>query len=270
MNNDVRIVPLTEPFKHRKGVSWVLGFLVPLFAFFKIFAGLRGPAKAAALLSVGCLACGIFVLGASASGSLQPKKVYAYNVVKPLPDPIPSVFEPLPEAAIAVEEEPPTQPKKRRPEPAPVEEPNQDRAQKYISKYSAAAQKIWRQYKIPASITLAQGIIESRSGTSTLARENNNHFGIKCFSKNCEKGHCSNHTDDTHKDFFMKFKTVEDCFKYRATHVLGKARYSKLRNYGKDYKRWAYGLKKAGYATDPNYASALINTIEKYNLSKFD
>jgi hypothetical protein len=268
--SDLKIIPLTQPHQKRKGPSWVLGFLMPLLAFFKIFSTLRGPAKAAAFLSVGLGVCGVFLVGAAASGGLQPKKVYAYNIVKPLPDPVPSVFEPRSAAQPVEEEAKPVTKDRRRPEPAPVEEPNADRAQKYINRYASLAQKIWKQYKIPASITLAQGIIESRSGTSKLAVQNNNHFGIKCFSKNCRKGHCSNHTDDTHKDFFMKFSSAEECFKYRATHVLSKGRYSKLRKYGNDYERWAYGLKSAGYATDPNYARTLISTIQRYNLSKFD
>ena len=123
---------------------------------------------------------------------------------------------------------------------------------------------------IPSSITLAQGLLESNIGESRLAQENNNHFGIKCFSKQCAKGHCTNFNDDHHKDFFRKFSTLEESY---AAHsqLLQKDRYQNLFRLKKtDYKGWARGLKKAGYATDPQYAEKLIRIIEDLELYQYD
>ena len=125
-------------------------------------------------------------------------------------------------------------------------------------------------YGIPASITLAQGLLESNVGESRLSTRNNNHFGMKCFSKSCGKGHCSNFTDDSHKDFFRKYGSAWES--YRAhSKMLGGKRYRSLKKLGKkDYKNWAKGLKKAGYATDKRYAEKLINLIETLELYQYD
>jgi len=141
--------------------------------------------------------------------------------------------------------------------------------EQYIKKYARYAVMSQRKYGVPASISLAQGIVESRSGNSSLARENNNHFGIKCFSKTCNTGHCTNKTDDTHKDFFRKYKSPQESWEAHGLHI-STGRYEHLKKHRRDYKSWAYGLKRAGYATAPNYAKILINTIEKYNLHKYD
>jgi flagellum-specific peptidoglycan hydrolase FlgJ len=145
----------------------------------------------------------------------------------------------------------------------------QDQAMKYIARYSKIAIGEMKQFGIPASISLAQGLIESRAGTSTLAVSNNNHFGMKCFAKNCPKGHCSNHTDDTHKDFFKKFPSAWQGWRAHS-QLLASGRYSKLKRYGRDYKAWAHGLKSVGYATDRTYAEKLIGIIERYDLYKYD
>ncbi len=142
-------------------------------------------------------------------------------------------------------------------------------AEKYIKRFSTIAKTEQKKHGIPASISLAQGLIESRAGTSKLATKNNNHFGMKCFSKNCSKGHCTNHTDDTHKDFFRKYQDPLDSWKDHS-RMLSQGRYSKLKKYGNDYKKWAYGLKSIGYATDKQYAEKLIGVIEKYQLNRFD
>lgn len=142
-------------------------------------------------------------------------------------------------------------------------------AEKYIKRFSQVAKTEQKKHGIPASISLAQGLIESRAGTSKLATKNNNHFGMKCFSKNCSKGHCTNHTDDTHKDFFRKYKDPLDSWRDHS-RMLSQGRYSKLKKYGNDYKKWAYGLKSIGYATDKLYAEKLIGVIEKYQLQRFD
>ena len=141
--------------------------------------------------------------------------------------------------------------------------------QAFIKKYAPVAITEMEKYGIPASIKMGQALIESRSGTSRLAVNNNNFFGMKCFSKNCKKGHCSNATDDHHKDFFRVYSSVWESF--RAHSILLEAnRYAALKSYGKDYKKWAKGLKKAGYATDKKYDKKLINVIEKYKLYKYD
>lgn len=140
----------------------------------------------------------------------------------------------------------------------------------YVRTYQSLAAKEMNTYGIPSSITLAQGLLESNIGDSRLARENNNHFGIKCFSKRCEKGHCTNFNDDHHKDFFRKFSTVEESYTAHS-QLLQKDRYQKLFRLKKsDYKGWARGLKKAGYATDPQYAEKLIRIIEELELYQYD
>jgi flagellum-specific peptidoglycan hydrolase FlgJ len=117
---------------------------------------------------------------------------------------------------------------------------------------------------------LAQGLLESNAGDSRLAVDANNHFGIKCFSRSCQKGHCKNFTDDTHKDFFRTYPSVWES--YRAHSLfLQRDRYKHLLNLSKkDYKGWAHGLKKAGYATDKRYAYKLISLIETLNLHQYD
>lgn len=139
----------------------------------------------------------------------------------------------------------------------------------YVELYAPVAVEEMKWYKIPASISLAQGLIESRAGDSKLARSNNNHFGLKCFSRTCRKGHCSNFTDDTHKDFFRKFPTCWDSWRAHSL-LLQKDNYRHLRKHGKDYRAWAVGLKNAGYATDRTYSEKLIGIIEKYMLHQYD
>ncbi|MEZ4993935.1 MAG: glucosaminidase domain-containing protein [Saprospiraceae bacterium] len=140
----------------------------------------------------------------------------------------------------------------------------------YVKRYAEVAQKEMDKYKIPASITLAQGLLESNVGESRLATKNNNHFGIKCFSRKCKKGHCTNFTDDSHKDFFRKYKSAWESF--RAHSILLRAdRYKPLYELKTtDYRAWAKGLKKAGYATDPNYAEKIIELIDDLGLHDYD
>lgn len=140
----------------------------------------------------------------------------------------------------------------------------------YIEQYSPIAIKERKQHGIPASITLAQGLLESQAGESALAIKTNNHFGIKCFLTACPKGHCTNHPDDTHKDFFVRYESPEES--YRAhSNFLKKDRYLPLYKLPvNDYRGWANGLARAGYATDPQYGQKLINIIEKYQLYQLD
>jgi flagellum-specific peptidoglycan hydrolase FlgJ len=162
-------------------------------------------------------------------------------------------------------------PAKRKNEAAAVNDHEllRTQSQAYIQRYSKIAMGEMNQFGIPASISLAQGLVESRAGTSKLAVSNNNHFGMKCFSKKCPKGHCSNFTDDSHKDFFRKFPNAWESWRAHS-QLLASGRYTKLKRYGRDYRAWAYGLKVAGYATDKTYAEQLIGIIERYDLQKYD
>lgn len=139
----------------------------------------------------------------------------------------------------------------------------------YVQKYAPIAIIEMQKYNIPASITLAQGLHESNAGNSKLATKNNNHFGIKCFSKKCKRGHCSNFEDDSHKDFFKVYPSAEASYRSHSI-FLQKDRYKHLQQFGNNYKAWASGLSKAGYATDKKYAQKLIDLIEIFELYKYD
>ena len=139
----------------------------------------------------------------------------------------------------------------------------------YINKYKDIAIKDMKTYKIPASITLAQGILESGSGNSRLARKANNHFGIKCH--NNWHGKKIYVADDIRRDCFRKYKKPKDSYRDHSRFLSKRGRYSFLFKYSiTDYKDWAYGLKRAGYATNPRYPQLLIHYIEKYHLYKYD
>lgn len=140
---------------------------------------------------------------------------------------------------------------------------------KYIKEYKDIAIKKQKKYGIPASITLAQGILESGSGNSNLARKANNHFGIKCHKG--WNGKTYHMDDDSKHECFRKYKKAEDSYNDHSKFLTQRGRYSFLFDYKTtDYKSWAYGLKKAGYATNPKYPQLLIKIIEKYNLDKYD
>ena len=141
----------------------------------------------------------------------------------------------------------------------------------YVDRFANVAQVEMKKYGIPASIKLAQGLIETNAGESRLSTKNNNHFGMKCFSKKCKKGHCSNFTDDSHKDFFRTYKSAWASYRSHSKMLVSNKRY---RNLFKlpivDYRGWAKGLYKAGYATDKRYAEKLISIIEELNLHHYD
>ncbi|MBQ6578556.1 MAG: glucosaminidase domain-containing protein [Bacteroidales bacterium] len=138
----------------------------------------------------------------------------------------------------------------------------------YIKKYAAIAVSEMYRSGVPASITLAQGILESNSGMSTLATKGNNHFGIKCHDW---KGKSMKHDDDAKGECFRVYDDPFASFKDHSDFLRYWDRYKFLfENRTTDYKAWANGLKKAGYATDPAYPSKLIKIIEDYNLQKFD
>jgi len=138
----------------------------------------------------------------------------------------------------------------------------------YIDEFKAVAIEEMNAYGIPASITLAQGILESGSGNSDLAKYANNHFGIKCTSD--WKGKNYFRDDDQKNDCFRVYKDARESFKDHS-EFLKRKRYSALFQLDKnDYKSWALGLKQAGYATNPKYPDLLINMIEKYQLYQYD
>ena len=139
----------------------------------------------------------------------------------------------------------------------------------YIDKYKDIAVSEMKRAGIPASITLAQGMIESDYGRSTLAREANNHFGIKCHSD--WTGPKIYHHDDRRNECFRKYSKPEDSFFDHSEFLRSGSRYRFLFDLSAtDYKGWAQGLKKAGYATNPDYANMLIRKIEEKNLHLYD
>ncbi len=140
---------------------------------------------------------------------------------------------------------------------------------KYINRFTKVAVAEMDKYGVPASILMAQGIIESRCGSSILASKVNNHFGIKCFSKKCKKGHCTNFEDDFHKDFFRTYTSAWESWRDHSI-LLSSGRYKALHENGKDYNAWAKGLKRLGYATDNSYDTKLISIIKKYQLDRLD
>lgn len=126
-----------------------------------------------------------------------------------------------------------------------------------------------KRYHIPASITLAQGLLESGAGQSTLARKSNNHFGIKCGGD--WTGRTVRHDDDARNECFRAYKHPRESYEDHSKFLRGRSRYASLFKLKvTDYKGWAHGLKKAGYATDPRYAYRLIDIIELYGLHKYD
>lgn len=140
---------------------------------------------------------------------------------------------------------------------------------KYVDSYKDVAIKNMQLHGVPASIALAQAILESGAGTGNLSQRANNHFGIKCHKD--WVGDSVSHDDDELQECFRKYKTVLDSYEDYAAFLRGRKWYEPLFKLQKDdYVGWANGLKKAGYATDPKYPSKLIGLIERYQLQKYD
>lgn len=140
--------------------------------------------------------------------------------------------------------------------------------QTYIKEYKDLAIEQMKRYKIPASITLAQGLLESRAGLSDLAKRSNNHFGIKCHGW---KGRKAYEDDDELQECFRAYDNVLDSYEDHSKFLSGQPRYKSLFSLSTtDYKGWAKGLKACGYATNPRYADNLINIIELYELYQYD
>ena len=139
----------------------------------------------------------------------------------------------------------------------------------YIEKYKVTAVEKMLEHGIPASITLAQGILESGSGKSGLAKDANNHFGIKCHKSWTGETYIMD--DDEKNECFRKYKSASESFEDHSQFLTTRGRYAFLFEYKvTDYKKWAHGLKKAGYATNPKYAHLLIKVIEDNGLNKYD
>jgi flagellum-specific peptidoglycan hydrolase FlgJ len=139
----------------------------------------------------------------------------------------------------------------------------------YIKTFAEIAQYEMRAFGIPASITLAQGILESGSGRGELTKKTNNHFGIKCHTG--WQGEYDFHDDDAKGECFRKYNHPMFSFRDHSIFLSSRSRYAFLFNYRKDdYKKWAHGLRQAGYATDRKYPQKLIALIERYNLHQYD
>ncbi|WP_222981528.1 glucosaminidase domain-containing protein [Flagellimonas meishanensis] len=141
--------------------------------------------------------------------------------------------------------------------------------EEYIETFAEIAQQEMRAYGIPASITLAQGILESGSGRGELTLKTNNHFGIKCHTG--WEGEYAYHDDDEKGECFRKYNHPMYSFRDHSVFLSTRSRYAFLFNYRRDdYKKWAHGLRQAGYATDRRYPEKLISIIERYGLDRYD
>jgi LysM repeat protein len=139
----------------------------------------------------------------------------------------------------------------------------------YIKRYSDLAIQEAKKHQIPASITLAQALLESGAGQSTLAKQANNHFGIKCHSD--WKGGRTYKNAEKPNECFRKYKSVEDSYADHSRFLTERSRYAPLFKINKtDYSKWAKGLQDCGYATDKKYANKLISLIETYQLHRYD
>lgn len=142
-------------------------------------------------------------------------------------------------------------------------------ADEYVAKYKEAAIEEMHRSGVPASITLGQGLLETENGNSELVQKSNNHFGIKC--KSDWKGESVKHTDDAPNECFRKYASARDSYADHSNYLKTSPRYASLFQLAPDdYKGWARGLKRAGYATNPRYTDILIGNIERYQLNQYD
>ena len=140
--------------------------------------------------------------------------------------------------------------------------------QEYIQQYKDLAISEMKRMGVPAAITLAQGLLETENGNSDLLKASNNHFGIKC--KSTWTAETVSHDDDAPGECFRKYKSAEDSYRDHSNFLRGNSRYDFLFKLDpSDYKDWAYGLRKAGYATNPRYPEILIKNIEQYDLEQY-
>ncbi|AZQ63039.1 hypothetical protein EI427_12570 [Flammeovirga pectinis] len=147
--------------------------------------------------------------------------------------------------------------------------PAEDRVTAYIEKYGYYAVQTMKKYQVPASITIAQGILESGFGEGELAMKSNNHFGIKCHAQ--WKGETTTHDDDADAECFRVYNSVLDSYFDHGEFLTARKWYESLFELPiYDYEAWAKGLSKCGYATDPEYSKKIIDLIEKYKLYQLD
>lgn len=146
---------------------------------------------------------------------------------------------------------------------------NKEKIDNYIEKFGPIARDEMKAFGVPASITLAQGILESGMGYGRLALQGNNHFGIKCHSD--WKGKRIYHDDDLKAECFRVYNDPATSYRDHSLFLTGRSRYSFLFDIKtSNYEAWAKGLKKAGYATDPEYPDKLISLIERFDLTRYD
>lgn len=147
--------------------------------------------------------------------------------------------------------------------------PEQDaKNRKYIQEYKSMAIAEMKATGVLASINLAQAIVSSNAGQSEAAVKNNNHFGLKCFSKECKSGHCSNLEDMGHKAFYIKYSSVWEGWRAHS-QLLSSGKYERLLQ-NSDYQSWARGLQQFGYSQSENYANQLMQIIQYYGLEQLD
>ena len=194
-------------------------------------------------------------------GSCKSKKTVTNHRKKPKTERVVRVKQPIREKDTKTEE----------PEivDVPINISYSERVANYIKEYGEIAKEEMLQYGIPASITLAQGILESGAGVGELTLKANNHFGIKCHTG--WEGDRVYHDDDERQECFRKYNDPKYSYRDHSLFLTQRSRYQNLFKLRKDdYKGWAKGLRKAGYATDPKYPDKLISIIERYNLEKYD
>ncbi|NCT10222.1 MAG: LysM peptidoglycan-binding domain-containing protein [Flavobacteriia bacterium] len=199
-----------------------------------------------------CLSALVISSCASKKTVVKPKKKQTITVVEDEPKKLPSVKE-----------------KKHVEELKDKKENHNKYTLEYIQRFAPIAVRKMHVHKIPASITLAQGVLESGSGRSVLALKSNNHFGIKCHTN--WTGESVTHDDDEKGECFRKYQYPETSYDDHAAFLTQRKRYAFLFSFKtEDYKKWARGLKDAGYATDVNYPEKIIKIIEDYELYEFD
>ncbi len=193
--------------------------------------------------------------------SCKSKKTASNHRKKPKTERVVKVKQPIKEKDTQAEEPEVVE--------VPVNIPYSELVANYIKEYADIAKEEMLQYGIPASITLAQGILESGAGVGELTLKANNHFGIKCHTG--WEGDRVYHDDDERQECFRKYNDPKYSYRDHSLFLTQRSRYQDLFKLRKDdYKGWAKGLRKAGYATDPRYPDKLIGIIERYDLEKYD
>ena len=210
-------------------------------------------------VALGILACSAILFSCKSKKIVSSQKTRRNTQVTSKREVKPAVSKPKPDNKT---------PKTTNKKSAPPVGTYTNKVTKYINDFAVTAMEQMKQYKIPASITLAQGILESGAGTGELTQKANNHFGIKCHDW---KGAKVYHDDDTAQECFRKYSNANFSYQDHSLFLTGRKRYLSLFKLPiDDYKGWAKGLQKAGYATDKKYPAKLIKIIESNKLYKYD